>query len=188
MKTAHMENSGDSIPNADPEMTARDILWFVNLLERHQIDFYLDGGCGVDALLGEQTRSHADLDIALQHKDVLRLRALLEAQGYCEVPRDDSWECNFVLGDDLGHQIDIHSYTFDENGNHVFGVAYPFDSLIGTGSVGGQPVKCISVEWMAKFHSGYKLDKNDYLDVKALCQRFGIPMPAEFDELEEQEK
>lgn len=35
-----------------------------------------------------------------------------------------------------------------------------------------------------KFHTGYKLDKNDYHDVKALCQRFGIKMPLEYEAFE----
>jgi lincosamide nucleotidyltransferase A/C/D/E len=165
-----------------PEMTADDVIAFVQLLNQHNIEIFLDGGWGVDALLGEQTRPHADLDIALAHKDVPQVRALLEARGYKDVPRDDTWECNFVLGDDEGHLVDFHSYTFDEAGNHIFGVKYPFDSLTGAGSVHGFPVKCISPEWMVKFHTGYKLDENDYQDVKALCRRFGFEIPAEYDE------
>jgi lincosamide nucleotidyltransferase A/C/D/E len=35
---------------------------------------------------------------------------------------------------------------------------------------------------MVKFHSGYKLDENDYHDVKLLCKQFGIEMPKEYDE------
>lgn len=165
-------------------MTINDVSEVVQLFNQHHIDFYIDGGWGVDALLGQQTRTHADLDIAVQHKDVARIRALLEARGYKDVPRDDTRDCNFVLGDDQGRQIDIHSYTFDAAGNHVYGVAYPFDSLTGTGSVQGYPVKCISPEWMVKFHAGYPLDENDYHDVKALCQRFGIKMPVEYEEFE----
>jgi lincosamide nucleotidyltransferase A/C/D/E len=34
---------------------------------------------------------------------------------------------------------------------------------------------------MVKFHSGYEVDETDYHDVKALCQRFGFEMPAEFE-------
>jgi hypothetical protein len=37
---------------------------------------------------------------------------------------------------------------------------------------------------MVKFHTGYRPDKNDYRDVKALCQRFGIDLPAGFAEFE----
>jgi len=172
------------VPASPPEMPADEVISFVRLLEQNHIQVILDGGWGVDALLGEQTRPHNDLDIAIHHKDVPPVRALLEARDYREVPRDDSWECNFVLGDDAGHEIDIHSCTFDDAGENIFGVKYPFDSWKGTGSIGGHPVRCISPEWMVKFHTGYKVDENDYRDVKALCQRFVIQVPAEYGEFE----
>ena len=169
------------MPKDEPEMTASDVIDIAQLLDQSRINVCIDGGWGVDALLGEQTRTHRDLDIAIQHSDVPRLRALLEARGFKDVPRDDTRDCNFVLGDDLGHQIDVHSYTFDSAGNHVYGVEYPAESLTGTGSVNGYPVRCISPEWMVKFHTGYELDEDDYHDVRALCQRFGIEMPSDYD-------
>jgi lincosamide nucleotidyltransferase A/C/D/E len=57
-------------------------------LETLGIKIWIDGGWGVDALLGEQTRLHEDLDIALQQKDVPKLCELLEADGYREVKRE----------------------------------------------------------------------------------------------------
>ena len=170
-----------------PEMTAADVIEIVRLFEQNDIELTIDGGWGVDALLGKQTRTHADLDIAVQHKDVTSIRALLEARGYREIPRDDTWECNFVLEDDQRHQVDVHSYTFDDEGKLVYGVEYPFESLTGSGTVSGHAVKCISPEWMVKFHDGYPLDADDYHDVKALCQHFGIKLPAEFDAFEAQD-
>ena len=173
-----------------PAMTAADVVAFVQLLNQNHIDVVIDGGWGVDALLGAPTRVHSDLDIAVEHKAVPAIRALLEARGYTDVPRDDTRDCNFVMGDKEGHEIDLHSYTFDDNGKLTFGVPYPFDSLKGTGSINGLPVKCITPEWLVKFHTGYKLDENDYHDVKVLCQRFGIAIPAEYAEFvkREQEK
>lgn len=171
----------------DPQMTAEDVIEIVQLLDHDHIDVCIDGGWGVDALLGAQTRTHADLDIAIQHKDVAQTCLLLEAKGYKDVPRDDTRECNFVLGDDRGHQVDIHTYTFDSAGNLVFGVEYPRDSLNGIGSINGRLVKCISPEWMVKFHTGYKLDENDYRDVTLLCRRFGIKMPSDYDEFEKKD-
>ena len=165
-----------------PEMTAQDVIKIVELLNENNIDVIIDGGWGVDSLLGKQTRSHQDLDVAVLHKDVAKIRALLEAKGFHDIPRDDTWECNFVLGDDQGHLFDLHSCTFDGAGNNVFGVKYPFDSLLGTGSINGHPVKCISPDWIVKFHTGYTLDGNEYHDVKLLCQKFGFEMPKEFDE------
>ena len=168
-------------PKSDPEMSGDALVQLLLLFEQHSIGVVVDGGWGVDALLGKQTRVHGDLDIALEHTDVPKLRALLEARGYRDVPRDDTRDCNFVMGDGHGHEVDFHSYTFDTDGKLVFGVEYPSDSLTGTGSIQGYPVKCISVEWMVKFHSGYELDENDYLDVSALCERFGFALPAEYE-------
>lgn len=165
-----------------PNMQVDDVVELLKLFDDYQVDVWVDGGWGVDALLGEQTRLHADLDIALAHQDVPALKALLARRGYREIPRDDSWECNFVLEDEQGRQVDVHACTFDADGNNIFGVTYPFDSLTGSGVIGGHPVKCISPDWMVKFHTGYKLDEHDYHDVKLLCERFGIEMPHEYDE------
>ncbi len=178
----------------NPEMTANDTIEIVKLFELDLIDLHIDGGWGVDALLGKQTRYHADLDIAVRHKDVAQIRSLLADKGYRDVLRQDTCDYNFVLGDNQRHQIDIHAYEFvgvaspTENrvGNNIYGIAYPFDSLTGTGSIGGHPVKCISPAWMVKFHCGYEFDENDYRDVKALCQHFEIEMPLEYVEFETQ--
>lgn len=166
----------------EPEMTSQDVLAIVRLLKENNIDIVIHGGWGVDALLGKQTRRHQDLDVAVKQQDVPQIRALLEAMGYQEIPREDSWECNFVLGDRQGHLFDLHSCTFDEAGNNIFGVKYPFNSWNGTGSIQSYPVKCITPEWMVKFHTGYTPDENDYHDVKRLCKRFGIGMPQEYNE------
>ena len=163
-----------------PHMSAEAAVELMRLFEQQGVEVFVDGGWGVDALLGAQTRSHADLDIALQHKDVPTLRALLEARGYTDIPRSDTRDCNFVLGDDKGHEVDFHSYTFDAQGKHIFGVEYPLESLTGTGVIQGYPVKCIAPEWMVKFHTGYALDEDDYRDVAALCERFGIALPSEY--------
>ena len=167
-------------PVSPSEMTAEDALELIKLFEQGQIEVILDGGWGVDALLGEQTRCHADLDIVIAYEDSSRLRELLAAHGYKEVPRPDTRPVNYVLGDDHGHLVDIHTYTLDRVNHPEQGLDYPLDSLNGKGSILDHPVRCIDVENMVKFHSGYLLDENDYHDVMILCQRFGIELPAEY--------
>src|SRR5213595_2576649 len=135
---------------SDAEMSGDVVVQLMQLFDQNSINVVVDGGWSVDALLGEQTRSHGDLDIALEHKDVPKLRALLEARGYKDILRDDTRNCNFVMGDEQGHEVDFHSYTFDAHGTLVFGVEYPFDSLTGTGTIQGYLIKCISAEWMVK--------------------------------------
>jgi lincosamide nucleotidyltransferase A/C/D/E len=103
-------------------MTARNAADLIRFLEENDIEVHVDGGWAVDALLGRQTRDHDDLDVALPHKYVPRLRALLAARGFVEQQRPDSWECNFVLADERGCRLDVHSYTLDDAGNNVLGV------------------------------------------------------------------
>lgn len=73
-----------------PEMPAKDAVGLYRLFDRRGITVWIDGGWGVDALLGHQTRKHEDLDVALRHSDVTALRKLLDGFGYRDVPRDDS--------------------------------------------------------------------------------------------------
>ncbi len=167
-------------PVTPPEMTAEAAVMLVKLFEQDHIEVVLDGGWGVDALLGEQTRFHADLDSVIAYEDSYRLRELLAAHGYKDVPRPDTRPVNYVLGDDHGHLVDIHTFTLDRVNHPEQGLDYPLESLNGKGSILGHPVRCIDVENMVKFHSGYLLDENDYHDVMVLCQRFGLELPAEY--------
>lgn len=166
-------------------MNASDVAELYNLLTKNAIDLWIDGGWGVDALLGKQTRPHEDVDIVIQQKDVPKLRNLLTTQGYKDVARDDTRAWNFVLGDDEGHLVDVHAIAFDEKGNGLYGhikkgVMYPAPSLTGNGMINNQPVRCISAEFMVTFHSGYELDENDRKDVTALCKHFNILLPEEY--------
>jgi len=165
---------------AVPEMTSSCAVELLKLLEQSGIEVYVDGGWAVDALLGEHTRPHRDLDIAMPHRSVPRVREILRSRGYEDVPRPDTWECNFVLGDGRGHEVDVHSYVLDDQGHNVYGVEYTSEHLTGTGAIDGYAVRCIAPDWLVKFHSGHELDENDHADVRALCARFGIPLPPEF--------
>lgn len=77
--------------------------------------------------------------------------------------------------------------TASKTGRNTYGVQYSSESLTGTGTIEGHHVDCISPEWMVKFHTGYKLTKSDFRDVSALCERFGIELPAEYREFGEDE-
>jgi len=159
-------------------MTSEDVVDFYTRLENRGIKIRIDGGWGVDALLGEQTRPHSDLDIVIQQKDLSEVCELLKAQGYKEVQRDNEW--NFVMGDSRGHKIDFHVVLFDEKEHVIEGILYPDGSLTGTGTIDGYRVRCISPEHLIQFHTGYELRDIDFKDVSALCERFGIDYPEEY--------
>jgi lincosamide nucleotidyltransferase A/C/D/E len=166
-------------------MKATDVTGLFEMCQKNSMTTWIDGGWAVDALLGHQSRPHQDVDIAIQEQDVARLRELLQEKGYREIKLEIARPHNFVLGDEQGHEIDIHVLVLDANGNGMYGPIdngemYPADSLTGTGFIAGQAVRCISPEWLVKFHSGYKLKEKDFRDVSALCEKFGIPLSEEY--------
>jgi lincosamide nucleotidyltransferase A/C/D/E len=169
-------------------MNSTDVISFYTDLYQLGIEIWLDGGWGVDALLGMQTRSHEDLDIFIREEDVFILRCYLENKGYKEIKLEIARPHNFVLGDATGREIDVHVFTYDSEGMIIYGPPENgdiFPALIfnGIGNINGTTVKCISPEWMVKFHTGYKLRDSDFRDVSALCEKFGIDYPEEYAHL-----
>src|ERR1700730_4896317 len=145
------DRSLQSRPLISLSMTATDVLGLYTELETLGITIWVDGGWGVDALLGQQTRPHKDLDIAIQQKDVSRLRELLETRGYKPIQVEEARPWNCVLGDANGRELDVHVIVVDEGGNGLYGPPqngemYPATSLTGTGSICSQAVRCISPE------------------------------------------
>src|SRR5258708_35359 len=102
-------------------MNAADVISLYTELERLSINIWVDGGWGVDALLGTETRPHKDLDITIQQRDIPKLRSLLEARCYKEIKMKDARPWNFVLGDENGREIDVHVIVLDNNGNGIYG-------------------------------------------------------------------
>ena len=59
-----------------------------------------------------------------------------------------------MLSDAKGRRLDVHSYTFDEDGHNIQGIEYEPRDLHGLGVIGHQPVKCITPQSLVKFHTG----------------------------------
>src|SRR5258707_7667295 len=133
-------------------MTSVDVIDLYSALHNLGVEIWVDGGWGVDALLGEQTRAHSDLDIAIEQKDVAVLRRFLEERGYREIKLEIARPWNFVLGDASGREVDVHVIVVDEKGGGLYGPVgkgemEPAASLKGTGQKEGQAVECISAGW-----------------------------------------
>ena len=114
-------------------MTANEVVELYRKLGDLGIAIWIDGGWGIDALLGRQTRPHDDLDVAIENKNVPQLREFLGAWGFRQIREDSKW--NFVLADRDGHEIDVHAFVFDDDGNVVDGIQYPAKSLTGVGTI-----------------------------------------------------
>jgi lincosamide nucleotidyltransferase A/C/D/E len=84
------------------DMSATSVVELVTLLEREGIFAWIDGGWAVDALLGEQTRLHKDLDLVVEEKTLATLQCLLESDGYSIQVDENTTPWNFVLGNSEG--------------------------------------------------------------------------------------
>ena len=51
-------------------MHAADVVEEIDELELAGVDVWVQGGWGIDALLGEQTRPHDDLDVIIRADDI----------------------------------------------------------------------------------------------------------------------
>jgi lincosamide nucleotidyltransferase A/C/D/E len=157
------------------------VVRLLDLLEYAGVGVWVDGGWGVDALLGEQMREHDDLDVVVELRHVPRLLELLTAEGYEHVvgvaPK------SFVLVDAGGRQVDVHPVTFDEEGGGVYVTddggrwIYPAAGFAGRGSVAGRRVRCLTPEVQVIVHDGYELAEKDYRELRLLHERFGAALP-----------
>ncbi|HET9660369.1 MAG TPA: hypothetical protein VFP05_08555 [Thermomicrobiales bacterium] len=163
------------------EITQQDAIDLLDRFEAAGLEVYVDGGWGVDALLGRQTRPHLDLDITLPAASGTDVRELLTEMEFEQIPTDDTWEHNWVMQDPSLRRVDIHTYALDETGRNIGGVAYEARHLTGQGSIGHRAVRCVPVDAMIEFHLGYEQDEEDFADVLALCEAFDRPLPAELE-------
>jgi lincosamide nucleotidyltransferase A/C/D/E len=133
--------------------------------------FWLEGGWGVDALVGYQTRTHRDLDVDV---DARCAEPALAALAEMEYTVETDWRPNRVELTAPGRgRVDLHPLLVDEDGSarqaalgggfHVF----PRSFFVG-GSLAGVPVPCVSVAAQRLFRTGYELRGIDRHDLAVL--------------------
>ena len=162
-------------------MTVDKIHWFLNLFDELGIKVWIDGGWGVDALLGECTRNHQDLDIIISWKDSAILTEALLARGFVDIHTDDHKDRNFVMGHQSHGRIDFHVIELTKDGSAVYGPGeidwvITESELKAIGSIGGRQVRCLSVDYQVRSHSGYTLQDTDFADLRALHEKYGVKL------------
>jgi lincosamide nucleotidyltransferase A/C/D/E len=152
-------------------------------LQAHEVAVCVGGGWAVDALVGKQTRQHADLDVWVDACDTEGLFAAFADQGVDRIhpwPGDRPW--NFVLHDGHSCRVDLHLYESLGDGRlHYGSVKAPFmftdHDLSGDGEIAGMPVQCERPDFALQNHTGYELRDIDRHDVAVLCEHFGLHPP-----------
>ena len=157
-------------------MLLGEVFRVLDALDEAGVGSWLEGGWGVDALVGWQTRPHRDLDLDIDaSEERLALRVLM-GLGY-EIETD--WRPNRIELHGAAGWVDLHPLLFDPDGNarqpaldggfHDFPKAYFI-----SGNLAGRPVGCFSVEAQLRFHSGYEqrlVDAHDLRQLGALRDR-----------------
>lgn len=162
-------------------MRAADALAVIRTLEAGDVEVWLgDGGWGVDALLGEQTRPHKDVDVIVRVAQAHRLVAVLQELGFA-VTEGRLSSC-FVLRDQDGRTVDVHPVVFDQEGNGNYTMengevwVYAAAWFDGSGIIQGETVRCLTAEGQVLCHTGYPLNDKDRQDMAALQRRFGVQL------------
>jgi lincosamide nucleotidyltransferase A/C/D/E len=165
------------------QLPAKDAVEILSLLKSQEIEVWVDGGWGVDALLGYQSRAHNDIDLVIRQSDVERLSAALATAGFRRA--EEGRPFNFVLADSGGRQIDVHTVVFDAVGNGLYGpqpeegsgMKYPAAAFKGEGVIGGMRIRCMTAEFQIENRRTVP-DERDIHDLRVLRDRFSLSGPA----------
>jgi lincosamide nucleotidyltransferase A/C/D/E len=168
------------------ETDARELVAVVGALRSAGVEFWVVGGWGVDALEGQQTRKHYDVDVLLadyRGEATVAVQALAEL-GYRSVrtgndpavllaPRN-------VLRDDCRHQVELlglNRLLLDERLDPEDPRPTPVElrrpELFSTGSIDACAIPCISVELQRLLREGYPQRGIDVHDVSLLDAAVG---------------
>ena len=162
-------------------MAAADVLAVLDAIEQAGCFVSVDGGWGVDALLGDQTRPHDDLDLVIDVDEIETVRAALTLLGFRL--QLDEMPTRFVVSTCGDRRIDFHPMYFDDTG--FAHQRLPGGRLFTCRSaaldtacrIAGRAVRCLSAELQLAAHTGYPPDESDILDIRQLCDRFQLSPP-----------
>lgn len=163
-------------------MDASTVRQLVAQLQDAGIAVWLDGGWGIDALLGRETRPHHDLDVIVRVSDVPKLLDLCQSAGFSL--REGLPPHAFVLANPLGQELDVHAVTFRPDGTAVHRMddgndwLFQPEAFTGNGAINGAPVMCLSPDAQVICHEqGYTPTEKDFADMEALQQAFKVQLP-----------
>lgn len=163
-------------------MTEKDVLAVMRRLMSAEIKVWLDGGWAVDAMLGEKTREHDDLDLVGELRDVEAAGDALAPLGYRLTEDERPIRVVYDAGD--GCSVDYHTVVFDEGGGGIQGLPgggtcrYPPEGFTGVGTIAGRELPCLTAQVQVNFcHQGYEPAEKDRHDITLLCEKFGLELP-----------
>ena len=159
-------------------MSGADVIEVIAALELAGVAVWINGGWGVDALVGEQTRPHDDLDVFISSDHIGLSQKALLSLGF-ELMTDEL-PVGFVLRDVADRRVDFHPLDIQPDGRglhrQLTGEAWEFPAagFGGSGVIHGTAVRCIPIEEQVREHAGYELREVDRHDLALLRRRLGM--------------
>lgn len=147
-------------------------------LERAGVRAWVGGGWGADALVGEQTRAHADLDLAVDADDASLAADVLQEAGLALTVDWGDVRRLYTAPD--GRGVDVHPVRMAADGSGVqagldgTSYLYPAGSW-SRGRLGGAAVPCLSAATQLSFRRGYPLRPEDLHDLVLLVRASAEP-------------
>lgn len=163
-------------------MEANDVLDVLAILAEDSIPVVIEGGWGIDALLGAQHRTHDDLDLLVAAEQLDAALGSLASVGF-EIAIDLRPR-RVMMADRSGRRVDFYLVRTDESGDHWQDGAGPdgtdvcyAEAQFISGWVGGEPVRCIDAQLQVVRHEGYEPTTKDRHDLELLQKQFGVALP-----------
>lgn len=163
-------------------MEATDVLEILAILERAAVDVWVEGGWGIDALVGAQNRDHGDLDLLVDTAAAEPALRTLAAAGFSMLY--DEGPGHYSLVDARHRIVDLNVTVADRYGdrwnlNRPFGRGEPdyLDTSFTYGWIAGEKVPCIGPDTQITHHLGYLAEDVDKFDLELLRSHFDIAIP-----------
>lgn len=148
----------------------------------NNIEIWLDGGWGVDALLGKETRQHNDIDLFVEEKNYNKFIEIIKNKGFNEIVVEYTSEVHTFWSDNKLRIIDLRMFKDNCDGTICYeGEVFQKNIFDGVGKIGNIMVSCINAKNQVLFHLGYEFGESEIHDVKLLCKEFDIPIPKEYE-------
>ena len=153
-------------------MTGHDVLRVLDALHVNGVSPVIQGGWGVDALLGRQTRLHKFVDLIVDEKEQDDILSALDALGYDEVDYVSRGRTELSQPD--GRKISLHLLDEDlVQHSNEWRFQFPAQSLQGRGLIVGRPVRCLGADGHVLVQADRDLTDTVQADLCLLADQLG---------------
>ncbi len=173
-------------------VSAGDVHEVIDALVSVDAQVWLIGGWACDAVIGRETRTHADLDLVLPAANEQSALDKLTRDGFTIYKRHPAGLLNegVDLMDRRRRRVSLHFVDIDLDvgggweasvrkigRSHGIAIA----DVFAWGTIDGRDVPCLSVAAQLALHTGYEPQAADRRDVGLLCSHFSLSPPRGYD-------